>query len=575
MDAIVVDTKQTAVECISYLRENRIGVLTFLPLDNLQTPTPESTERLRHKISGDDRFQMAVDVISCRDAAFRPAVLYAVGNAVVCNDLQSAREICFGGDGAGGRGGRASRHQSQQQQNDQPRIKGVTLGGAVISKAGTMTGGVTSEESNKAGRWNAQEIEKLKEQKEKLEAERADLDEAGGFGLGRGGRRGAGGRSSKIDELRNKLGSLKNRDQYSKSDLEYTKKTLKEKETLLKSTEKNVAKLEKAVAAAEKQFEQAQAAVKKAREDVEAAKDVHLAPFREATGLHDLNAYEEAVGKSRDEYNEKKRTIVEHITQLEQQKEYESGRDLQKPIARIEKRIKERQTALEKAESNRESLEGQINQAKEKLSEAEELVKEAADKEKQLEGQVQEAQKKYQEIQSECTRISKKATAVDAELERLRGKLHEALQKARVEEVHLPRVGDKKRRKGRRGRRSRAEDEDDEDEDDSDDEDEEVDEEEEEPAASMSQLSSSNADTQPLTQDSRSKTHFSQADNPIVVRDQHVASKVDFSILRDDLKQRLSDREEKKLRYDFEEKLVKIQDQIDSITPNMKVRELV
>ena len=36
MDAIVVDTKQTASDCIRYLKDQRIGTCTILPLDNLK-----------------------------------------------------------------------------------------------------------------------------------------------------------------------------------------------------------------------------------------------------------------------------------------------------------------------------------------------------------------------------------------------------------------------------------------------------------------------------------------------------------------------------------------------------------
>ena len=35
MDAIVVDNEKTAMECIKYLKDQRVGVLTFLPLDTI------------------------------------------------------------------------------------------------------------------------------------------------------------------------------------------------------------------------------------------------------------------------------------------------------------------------------------------------------------------------------------------------------------------------------------------------------------------------------------------------------------------------------------------------------------
>ena len=82
MDAIVVDNKRTAFDCIKYLRDQRIGTATFLPLDSLQVPSPESTERLRAMAENDKRYRLAVDVIRC-DESNRRAVLYAVGKIVL------------------------------------------------------------------------------------------------------------------------------------------------------------------------------------------------------------------------------------------------------------------------------------------------------------------------------------------------------------------------------------------------------------------------------------------------------------------------------------------------------------
>ena len=106
--------------------DQRIGTATFLPLDSLQTPPPESTERLRAMAENDGRYRLAADVIRVSNDEYRRAVLYAVGNTVVCDSLDVARDICFS---TTGRGGHAA-----------DRVKAVTLKGAVISKAGTMTG---------------------------------------------------------------------------------------------------------------------------------------------------------------------------------------------------------------------------------------------------------------------------------------------------------------------------------------------------------------------------------------------------------------------------------------------------
>jgi len=146
MDAVVVDTKQTAFECIQYLREQRVGTSIFLPLDSIATPPPYSAERLR-SLESDSRYRLCADVITC-DESVRKAVLYAVGNTVVCNDLDSARELCFGKGSASARGGAGE------------KVKAVTLTGGVISKSGTMTGGVSGDD-RRSGRWGEKEVDKV------------------------------------------------------------------------------------------------------------------------------------------------------------------------------------------------------------------------------------------------------------------------------------------------------------------------------------------------------------------------------------------------------------------------------
>ena len=45
MDAIVVDTEKVGLDCIQYLRQERVGVATFIPLDTIVVS--EVNERLR------------------------------------------------------------------------------------------------------------------------------------------------------------------------------------------------------------------------------------------------------------------------------------------------------------------------------------------------------------------------------------------------------------------------------------------------------------------------------------------------------------------------------------------------
>jgi structural maintenance of chromosome 1 len=533
MDAVVVNAKQTGFECIQYLRDQRVGTATFLPLDSLQVPSPEGLDKIRTILQEDGRYRLAVDVIACEESV-KSAVLYAVGNTVICDDLDCARELCFG------------------NRLGDTRVKAVTVGGAVISKAGTMTGGVTGEDSSRAGRWDDRELDKLRERKDELEVERAQLDSIVGEGAGL-----PMSHHSKMEELRSNLGQQKNRHQYCQQNLDHATKQLGEKIVLLESSEKQLELLKKESDAMNKQIEKYNSAVRKAIDKVKAAEDEHLGPFRQATGLSDLNAYEQAMGKSREDYNQKRRAVIEHVTKLEQQKNYEANRDLNKPITLAEKRIKDRKEKLTKSEKRQAKLLDQVEEAKAKLAEAEDLVKEAADKEKSFDEDVQTAQSTFSEAQGERTKMSKAIASEEHALERLRGKLHETLQKARVEEIELPLV----RAKSSSGRtRSGQSNEDGDGDDDMDEEDE-------------SQFASTQALSMPMTQDSGHTTKFSQADHPEVEKDRKDASKVDFSKMRSNLKKKLSDREENKLKKDFEDQLQKATVEIEGMTPNMKANE--
>jgi structural maintenance of chromosome 1 len=132
MDAIVVDTEKTAIECIKYLREQRSGQAKFLPLDTLQTKAVN--ESYRALASGS---RLAIDVIKC-EANCEAALLYAVGDAVISDTVEIAKYI---------------RYEKQTE------VKVVALDGTVIHKTGMITGGVS--DSTRAKEWEERDFESI------------------------------------------------------------------------------------------------------------------------------------------------------------------------------------------------------------------------------------------------------------------------------------------------------------------------------------------------------------------------------------------------------------------------------
>ncbi|KAL9184441.1 hypothetical protein ACHAXT_002527 [Thalassiosira profunda] len=530
MDAVVVDTKRTAFDCIKYLRDQRIGTATFLPLDSLQVPSPESTERLRAMAENDKRYRLAADVIRVTDESVQRAVLYAVGNTVVCDSLDVAREICF----QGGRG-----------RGEQERVKAVTLKGAVISKAGTMTGGTTKEDGQKgsnAGRWSEQKLEDLRSKKDTLEAERETLDSEAG--------RGTSSHSARAEDARTAIGNLRNKEQYSKADLEYTKKKLKEQTALLKSSKKTFDKLEKEMADAEEAVAEANESVERHRQEVRDVEEEHYAPFREETGIKDLRAYDEAIGKAREDFVKQRTDIREHLAKLTAKKKYEDEKDFESKLAKAKKKKSSHESQLEEAEEAEETLLSEVSEIKAKLADAESTLKQAQEAEQEKEDVVRLASEEKKEAQADYNKVTKTMNAEDSDLMVLRQKLHETLQKARVDEVELPML----------------------DEGDEMDEDDDEEAEDSQMTGSTTQRSSRRSSSLSATQESLSQ-HYSNREAPNVSKDRKEAGKVDFSTMDEDLKVRRSASEEDKLRKKFESKISKLTQEIEGIAPNMKASD--
>ena len=79
LDSVVVDEERTALECISYLKEQRLPPVTFIPLNTIKVKqTNESLRGLKA-----NHFLLAIDCVSFEEALER-AFLYALGDTLIC-----------------------------------------------------------------------------------------------------------------------------------------------------------------------------------------------------------------------------------------------------------------------------------------------------------------------------------------------------------------------------------------------------------------------------------------------------------------------------------------------------------
>ena len=117
MQAVVVDSDQVAADAISYLKKEKLGRVTFLPLTKMMGGKP----RAKAIMSVKDSEGYAIDLIDF-DQKYYNAFWYVLGDTLVVRDMDTARRIMGG-------------------------IRIVTMGGELIEASGAMVGGNISQQS--------------------------------------------------------------------------------------------------------------------------------------------------------------------------------------------------------------------------------------------------------------------------------------------------------------------------------------------------------------------------------------------------------------------------------------------
>ncbi|KAG7356504.1 chromosome partition protein Smc [Nitzschia inconspicua] len=525
MDSIVVDSRDTANQCMRYLREQRIGIATFLPLDYVQAPSPETFQRMRAKLANDGAFRLVSDVIT-NDSRYQKAVDHAVGTSVVCENLEAARRLCFG--------------SGSSNASDEFSIKAVTIDGHVISKSGTMTGGVTNENVNQAGRWNDKEMEDLLQKKESLEVEKNKLVPI---------------RSAEFIQMRNVLNTFANKQSMASANMSTLEEELKQKKEYLKSLSRKTKQLEETSSKYKKESESLTKRLRTAQSEVKGIEEEHLGPFLAETGLKDVQAYEQATRETRDKFSKKKRDLLQLLSRLQEEEQCMAEKDPKKRIKMIESRLTSRKQELEESLEKKSLLETKAKVLREHLAESEASFLQAKEREVECDEKVKALQKDLEAAQKETNKVNKKVTLKSSSLAELRGKRHDILQDAQREQIILPTVRPTSKVGYDEGDDSSNEDMDQDSDDKNDDE--------------MPESTQRTNITNP------SATQYSQSDETKVVIDDRVFATLDFSKLDSDIKKRVLDGKEDIVLQEINKKEAMLQKQIAEIVPNKKAPESI
>ncbi len=400
---IIVEDDQVGKRAINYLKSNKAGRATFLPLNLVTSRSLRKNEEKALQVDG--ALGVAKDLIDYDDK-YQSVIENVLGRVIVVSQIDAAVEVSKAAN---------------------KRVKVVTLDGDIINPGGAMTGGSRSNKNNLLGR--SREIQELKN---KVDDQKRELKEVKELGLKK---------RERLLSLEEELGNLGNnihqlelertgfnkdwqqieteikrlRDELKKNNDEYTtievkKKELKyEKEEILinleelsddgSSLKEVIANLEEEIISLEGRREECNSSITELR--------VKLAALKQENEqlIEDIEARNKTISQIKSEIKVKE----EKITNLKEKR----------------KRLKDRVIDLK---NEKEKMATDVLQLKEELDRLRREKRESNSK-------IQEFQRESKDIRRKLERLNREYNEIEVEVARLKVRMDNIIE--RLEEYDL------------------------------------------------------------------------------------------------------------------------------------------
>uniref|UniRef100_A0A672P6W7 Structural maintenance of chromosomes protein 1A n=1 Tax=Sinocyclocheilus grahami TaxID=75366 RepID=A0A672P6W7_SINGR len=400
MDAIIVDSEKTGRDCIQYIKEQRGEPETFLPLDYLEVrPTDEKLRELRGA-------KLVIDVIRYEPPHIKKALQYACGNALVCENVEDARRIAFGGP---------------------YRHKTVALDGTLFQKSGVISGGA-SDLKAKARRWDEKAVDKLKDRKEKLTDELKEQMKA---------KR----KEAELRQVQSQAHGLQMRLKYSQSDLEQTKTrhlslNMQEKSKL----ESELANFAPRINDIKRIIQSREREMKDLKDRMNLVEDEVFVEFCKEIGVRNIREFEEEKVKRQNEIAKKRLEFETQKTRLAIQLDYEKNqlKEDKEKVIMWEQTVKKDENEIERLKKEEQRNMKIIDETMAQLQDLknQHLAKKSEVNDKNHE--MEEIRKKLGGANKELTQLQKEVTAIETKLEQKRSDRHNLLQACKMQDIRLP-----------------------------------------------------------------------------------------------------------------------------------------
>jgi structural maintenance of chromosome 1 len=402
-NAIVVDTEKVALDCIEYLREQRVSVATFIPLDTIKAKM--ISDRLRSQLENDQK--LVLDVLAF-DKQFEKAFRYALGNTVVCNTLDDARVLCF-------------------ERNLGERIKAVTLDGTVISKSGMITGGqVDAVAQATRPLITERDIEDLKVSRDNIIVKLQELtrDEAAS--------------AQNVARLETDIATLQSRLRYTNLDIESTTKRIEAEELKIRQINEQLDADRPQMDALNNSINVLNRQIADIEREIKEIEDRIFGPFSQRLGITNIREYENERLRIEKEGMDEKARLQVLKDRIAQRLEYLRTRVTPGNGTALQQQLDEQRRRLNDLRSKLQNIEAEI-------SNLDTQERELANRQNDMKRRLSEKDTELSELQiveqtqfAELQRLEKVKTERENFIERLRNERKELFLKCRMEDIDLP-----------------------------------------------------------------------------------------------------------------------------------------
>ncbi|KAG9238163.1 putative structural maintenance of chromosomes protein 1 [Amylocarpus encephaloides] len=397
-DSVIVETEKIGQDCVSYLKERRFPPMTFIPLDNIKVSAVDSS------LKSLQNARLTIDTINF-DSSLERAMAYACGSSIVCDDLDTAKHICY---------------------KKGIQVKAVTLQGFVIHKAGLMTGGRGPERSNQR-RFDDHDIGKLDKQRQDLQKAIEEIPNVY--------RKGA-------DEeyLATELNLLQSRLLYEKRELKYIEQNLRSCNEKLRHAGRQLVEWEPKSREKEVELTALKAKVGEFKEAIAKVEDTIFKKFCERLGYSNIRSYEAQQGSEEQKAAEEKKSFERQKDRLNRAINWQTNQfnEADARVKRLETQITNKEQDIETYKSEREALEEALDTAEAQLTELNDEFQKQKEKQLAKTNKVSTVRGELQKRSREIDHRSKAISALEAEMQRNSAGRYALLRRCKLEQITIP-----------------------------------------------------------------------------------------------------------------------------------------